>query len=67
MLRDGISKGMISTQTHGDFPQNVWAVTQEGCPLEAQLGNREQGIYHGYPMPSTDDFREVVLEHWNES
>ena len=65
LLREGIERGLISVKTRGDFPQNVWAVTNEGVPLEAQLENQVQGTYHGYPMPSADDFREQVLELWN--
>ena len=65
LLREGIERGLISVKTRGDFPQNVWAVTDEGVPLEAQLENQVQGTYHGYPMPSADDFREQVLELWN--
>ena len=65
LLREGVSQGMVSEQTRGYFPQNIWAVTKDGYPLEAQLENQAQGTYHGYPMPSTDDFREEVLKHWN--
>lgn len=64
LLREGARRGLISVQTRGGFPQNVWAVTQDGIPLEAQLENREQGSYHGYPMDETDDFREEVLKRW---
>lgn len=66
LLREGVSRGLISRQTRGDFPQNVWAVTKEGFPMEAQLDNQVQGTYHGYPMPSTDDFRDEVLKRWNQ-
>jgi len=64
LLREGVTKGLISVQTRGDFPQNIWSVTKDGEPLEAQLENHVQGTYHGYPMPSNDDFREQVLQRW---
>ena len=67
VLRAGAKKGLISEQTRGKFPQNIWAVTADGHPLEAQLENSLQGIYYGYPMPSTDPFRNEVLDRWNES
>lgn len=67
LLREGIRKGLISERRDGEFPRNVWAVTEDGSPVEAQLQNREQGIYHGYPMTSADPFAEKVLEKWNES
>jgi hypothetical protein len=37
------------------FPQNIWAVSENGYALEAQLGNQENGEYHGYPMDSEND------------
>ena len=64
LLRKGVTKGLISVQTRGDFPQNIWTVTKDGHPLEAQLENQAQGTYHGYPIPSSDDFREQVLKRW---
>jgi hypothetical protein len=64
LLRKGIRKGLISAQRTGSYPQNVWAVTQEGTPVEAQLENREQGLYHGYPMPASDPLRDEVLRRW---
>ena len=67
LLRRGVSKGLISEQTRGGFPQNIWAVTEDGIPLEAQLENREKGTYHGYPMPASDRFRDEVLRHWRSS
>jgi hypothetical protein len=42
----------------------VWAVTDEGDPLEAQLEG--EGRYHGYPMPDGDPFREEVLARWEQ-
>jgi hypothetical protein len=62
LLSDGFSRGLFSAQERGGWPQNVWAVTSDGQPLEAQLeGN---GVYHGYPMPEDDPFREEVLTRW---
>ena len=63
LLRAGIRHGLVSRR--GDeYPQNIWAVSDEGVPLEAQLENRGNGTYHGYPMPKNDPFREIVLEKW---
>ena len=67
LLKEGVRKGLVSVQTRGQFPQNIWAVTDNGCPLEAQLKNQQRGIYHGYPVPHTDPFGEVILEYWNKS
>lgn len=66
LLQEGVRRGLISEQTRGGFPQNIWAVTQDGSPLEAQLENQTQGVYHGYPMPRNDDFRDEVLRHWKD-
>lgn len=58
---------MFSQQFRGDFPQNIWAVTDESIVLEAQLENMEQGVYHGYPIEATDPFTETILTHWLSS
>jgi hypothetical protein len=63
LLREGIRNGLISEVASG-YPQNVWAVSAEGLPLEAQLENEGNGTYHGYPMPEEDPFREFVLAKW---
>ena len=67
LLQEGIKRGLVSEQFRGAFPQNVWAVTESGEPLQAALENREQGTYHGYPLPQADPFGRVVLEHWSKS
>ncbi len=64
LLRDGIRRGLISAQLRGAFPQNVWSVTSDQLPFEAQLDNQETGSYHGYPMPEADPFRQLVLRAW---
>lgn len=67
LVRKGIRKGFISIQTRGDWPQNVWCMTKEGEPLEAELENFETGTYHGYPMSPNDPFRKQVIERWNKA
>ena len=62
LLQAGLHRGAFSAQEREGWPQNVWAVTETGKPLEAQLEG--QGVYHGYPMPEADPFREKVLERW---
>jgi hypothetical protein len=64
LLRRGIERGMLSKRQAGDFPQNIWSVTDAGMPLEAQLENQDLGTYHGYPMPESDPFRSEVLDRW---
>jgi hypothetical protein len=64
LLRRGLTKGFVSVRERNGWPQNVWAVTEAGEPLEAQLEN--DGVYHGYPMPMDDPFRDEVLARWNQ-
>jgi hypothetical protein len=64
LLRTGVRKGLVSVQIHNGFPQNIWAVTKRGDPLEAQLENSETGVYHGYPMPMADPLRDEVVARW---
>ena len=66
LLMEGARRGLISKREQpGGLPQNIWAVTANGYPLEAQLENKTQGTYHGYPVPDNDPFRDRILEHWN--
>jgi hypothetical protein len=62
LLRAGFERGLFSAQERNGWPQNIWALTDKGEPLEAQLEG--DGVYHGYPMPEADPFRERVLERW---
>src|SRR6266404_3394762 len=36
LLKTGLTRGLVSVQVRGGWPQNVWAVTSNGHPLEAQ-------------------------------
>jgi hypothetical protein len=65
LLREGIRRGLVSVQMRNGFPQNIWAVTEAGIPLEGQLENPGNGTYHGYPMPEADPFRSKVIDRWN--
>jgi len=64
LLADGVERGLVSLQERGGLPQNIWAVTADGIPLEAQLENQEMGTYHGYPLPSADPLHAEVLRWW---
>lgn len=67
LLKRGVLRGMISEWDGVDgFPKNVWSMTDDGIPLEAQLENPRNGTYHGYPLEVNDDFRERVVAKWNQ-
>jgi hypothetical protein len=55
---------MVSEQTRGGFPQNVWSLSEKGIPVEAQLDNEIQGTYHGYPMTERDPMADVITQEW---
>jgi hypothetical protein len=63
-LHEGIRRRLVSRQRRGSFPQNVWAVSESGMALEAQLENQDQGAYHGYPMDPEDPFSTDVKLSW---
>ncbi len=65
LLIEGVKKRIISEQERNGYPQNIWAVTEEGIPLEAQLGNEGEGTYHGYPMRKSDPLYKEILRRWN--
>ncbi len=64
LLRTGLRKGLVSDRMAGEWPKNVWSVTEDGCALEAQLENPTLGTYHGYPMPETDPLSLEVIRRW---
>lgn len=64
ILMAGIRLGLVSDQKRGEWPQNIWAVTDDRRVFEAQLENPALGTYHGYPLPRDDDFRDRVLNEW---
>jgi hypothetical protein len=66
LLRAGLRKGMMSPSPARSWPQNVWALSEAGEAFEAQLENPTLGVYHGYPMPLSDDFRAAVQAEWNK-
>ena len=65
LLRLGLERGVFSEQVRDGWPQNVWALTDNREPLEAQLEG--DGAYHAYPMPDSDPFREKVIKRWDQS
>jgi hypothetical protein len=66
LLRTGAKLGLISIQERHGLPQNIWAVSQNGIALEAQLDNVEAATYHGYPMGSGDPLATEILARWKE-
>lgn len=64
LLRAGLRNGLVSDRMAGEWPKNVWSVTDDGVAMEAQLENPELGIYHGYPMPETDPLSLEVIRRW---
>lgn len=64
-LQEGLRKGLVSDRVESGWPKNIWSVTPNGIPLEAQLENPVQGSYHGYPMPESDPLASEVLQRWN--
>jgi hypothetical protein len=63
-LQSGLRKGLISERFIGRWPQNIWFVTDDGHPLEAQLENEATGTYHGYPMPPSDPLASEIVRRW---
>ncbi len=66
LIKDGLRRGMISDRFQDQWPKNVWAMTSDGIPLEAQLENPQLGTYHGYPMPESDPLAKEIKHVWKE-
>lgn len=67
LLKSGLGKGLVSDRFDGDWPKNIWSVTGDGKPVEAQLENSVLGTYHGYPMPESDPLASEVLRRWKDA
>lgn len=61
-LRKGLERGAVSEQFIDGWPKIVWAVTDDGTPLEAQRDG--EGSYHGYPMPPEDPMAAEIKKFW---
>ena len=66
LLKEGFLKGMVSDRWSGEWPEIVWAVSGDREVFEAQLENRDQGHYHGYPLQANDGFRATALKEWDQ-
>ena len=64
LLRAGLCQGLVSDLMVGEWPKNVWSVTDDGFAVEAQLENPDLGTYHGYPMPEADPLSQEVIRRW---
>ena len=64
LLRAGLRSGLVSDRMVGEWPKNVWSVTDDGFAMEAQLENPKVGSYHGYPIPETDPLLLEVKRRW---
>ena len=65
LLKKGMIQGLVSVQERSGWPQNVWAVTSTGVPVEAMLENRNQGTYHGFPMQPGDPLADQIIRLWS--
>lgn len=61
LLKQGVLKGMVSAQKRNGWPQNIWWITDNQEPVEAQLDNQEKGTYHGYPLGKADPLYSIIL------
>ncbi len=64
-LRLGLERGAVSEQSIDGWPKVIWAVTEDGTPLEAQRDG--SGSYHGYPMPPQDPMAAEIKRFWGRN
>jgi len=64
-LRLGLERGAVSEQSIDGWPKIIWAVTEDGVPLEAQRDG--PGSYHGYPMPPQDPMATEIKRFWDRN
>jgi hypothetical protein len=62
LLQSAFRDGFVDSRLDGVWPKTVWVVMEDDLVLEAELENRQQGTYHGYPLPRVDPMRDKVLK-----
>ena len=68
LLEKGARLGLVDKRRDKKvYPRTIWSVREsDDMVFEAKRENAEQGHYHGYPLPKSDSFREVVLKAYAE-
>lgn len=66
LITRGVSVGMISDYSFGEFPKFIWCVAEDGEVYEAKTDATSPGTYHGYRLEEEDDMREYVKGVWKE-
>lgn len=64
LLREAFRRGLLSCEndTNSDWPKHVWALTDEGHPVE---GAYDGMGYHGYPISDNrDPLYEEIVKRW---
>ncbi len=64
LIQRGLRQGLVSEQWRDGWPQNIWAVAENGMAVEAMLENPTLGTYHGYPMQDGDPLADEVVARW---
>lgn len=68
LLKEAFNRGLISlarAENNAAWPKYVWAVTEEGYPVE---GVYDGHGYHGYPLPDArTPLYGKILERWGEA
>lgn len=59
-LRKSICFGLVSDNWSSDFPRYVWCKIGP-VVYEAKLTNETQGVYHGYPLNSRDEWPKGIV------
>ena len=60
-LRESIRSGSISDNWASDFPRYIWCKVGP-IVYEARLTNERQGVYHGYPLNSSDEWPRGIFK-----
>jgi len=68
LLKEAFRRGLISqakAQNSDIWPKHVWAMTEEGHPVEAVYDDHG---YHGYPIPDArTPLYEEIVKRWKDA
>jgi hypothetical protein len=66
LIQKGITYGIVSDFSFGNFPKYIWCVDADGEVYEAKTNPVTPGVYHGYRLEKEDNMRGYILNVWKE-
>lgn len=63
-VAEAIRKGAISGNFRGDYPSEIWYMTEDGKVYKGRITNQGLGEYHGFPIPK-EEWPQKIEEYYD--